>query len=245
MRASGRSTSTEWGVGHSHRRALIALAAGAIAIGILVASFAILYPYLEENYFGPAPLWHSFNGVFTSSGQLATESCSVGNLQTVLVGVGGVGKVVAESVVSCSFHGSSYLGFYGFDCNSSPSAAAPTVNGSDVAYEGCILGLAPLNYTFSGVFTLGPGKTNATTIYSSGKDIANITLTHSWSSFGCSMATNNVTKVDGPLSCLHEGVKYVGYPVTDRCGVLAPVMVGRQSIPIGSCNLERTDVGTA
>src|SRR5271157_4791721 len=136
MEVSEGSASSDWTVGHSNRRALILLIAAAITVGIVVASFAILYPYLEENYFGPAPLWHSFDGVFTSSGQLAMESCSVGDLQPVLAGVGGVGRLQPMSVVSCSYHSSSYVGFYGFDCNSNPSSQVPSVNGSEVPYEG-------------------------------------------------------------------------------------------------------------
>jgi len=237
------SSPEEWKVGKSHQKALILLAIGAIMVGILIASFAVLYPYLEENYFGPAPLWHSFDNAFTNSGQLAIESCSVGDLQPVLGGVNGVGKLVATSVVSCSFHGSSYIGLYGYDCNSNPSSVL-TVNGTDVSYEGCVLSRAPLNYTFVDIFTIG-GTHNVTAIYNSGKSVANITDTGSWKSFGCVMPSNNVTKTTGPLSCLYAGVKYVGFDVTQKCNVVAPVDVGGTPIPSGSCNLERVDVGTA
>jgi hypothetical protein len=224
---------------------MVLLVAVAAIVAIVVASFAFLYPYLETNYFGPAPLYHSFDGVFTNSGQLAIESCSLGDTQPVLQGVGGVGRPVAFSVISCAFHSASYVGFYGINCNLNPSTQAPVVNGSQVPYDGCVLGRAPLNYTFTGVFSMAGASHNATDIYNAGKSIANITLTDSWRSFGCWMPVNNVTRTDGPVSCLYEGVEYVGFSVIQRCNVVASVEAGGSSIPPGSCNLERSDDGTA
>ncbi|HZW85026.1 MAG TPA: hypothetical protein VFE91_03880, partial [Nitrososphaerales archaeon] len=86
----------------SYEKPALILVVVGVLVAVAIVSFAILYPYLEENYFGPAPVWHPFSGVFESSGQLASESCSLSDLQPVLGGVAGIGKLTPNSVVTCS-----------------------------------------------------------------------------------------------------------------------------------------------
>jgi len=217
------------------------IAVGALVVGLLVASLAFLYPYLEANYFGPAPAWHPFTSVFSVTGQVTSDSCSVGDLQPV---VGGLGvELTVRSVVTCSFHGAAYLGYFGFDCNVSPLGPPRSVNGSQIPYEGCILGQAPLNYTFVGLFSSGPRTNGSIAIYSNDKVVANITATQAWKSFSCSLRSDNATKSNGPLTCYYDGEQYLGVGVLQSCDMLNPVQVNGVPIPNDSCNLERSDLG--
>jgi hypothetical protein len=233
----------EWRVGpRSHRRALVAIAVGALIVGLLVASLAVLYPYLEANYFGAAPVWHPFNSVFSSSGQVISDSCSVKDLQPIFGGMGA--EITVWSVVSCSFHGATYLGYFGFDCNVSPSGPPRSINGSLVPYEGCVLGQAPLNYTFVGVFSLGLRANGSTPIYSNEKVVANITATQAWRSFSCSMKTDNISKSNGPMTCDYDGAQYSSTAILQSCDILNPVQVNGIPIPNDSCNLQRSDLAS-
>lgn len=233
----------EWKVGtRSHPRALIAIAVGVLVVGLLVASLLVLYPYLEENYYGPAPAWHTFNPVFSSSGQVVSEACSLNDLQPILGGVGGVGRPTQTSVVICSFHGASYSGYYGYDCNQPPSGLTLSVNGSVVPPDGCVLGQTPLNYTFVNLFTFGPKTNVSIAIFSGDKVSANLTLTQSWKSFACYIRTNNITRSNGPLSCQYLGVKYLATDVLQACDITRAVRINGNPIPQDSCNLERADL---
>jgi hypothetical protein len=79
-------------------------------------------------------------------------------------------------------------------------------------------------------------------IYSGGKSVANITLTQAWKNLGCTLESNNITKTNGPLSCRYQGVRYVSENVLGSCDIMGTVMMGKQSIPQDSCNLERPDL---
>jgi hypothetical protein len=220
---------------------LLALAAVAIILGISIASLVVVYPYLEEQYFGPAPIWHPFGPVFTSSGQLASESCSLENLQGVLQGVGGYGKLSANSVVLCSFHGATYEGLFGTDCNLTPTGPIPSINGTLIPYEGCVLSTAPLNYTFTGIYTLGAKSSESIAVYSNRTIVANMTPTETWKSFHCSLTSDNVTKSNGAITCEYLGVLYAAGSITQRCNLGTAIEVYGVPVPVAACNLDRSD----
>jgi hypothetical protein len=217
------------------------LVAVGLAVVVAVASLVVAYPFLEEEYFGPAPVWHPFSGVFDGSGQLASEGCSLKDLQPVLAGVGGIDRVTATSVVVCSFHGTSYVGYYGTDCNLNPTGPIPSINGSQIPFDGCVLSTAPLNYTFTGIFNLDAKSNNSIQIYSAQRIIANMTPAQSWKTYGCSLKTDNMTKSNEPLACRYMGVVYLASDVLQTCNLGTPIQVYGVPIPSGSCNLERSE----
>jgi len=222
------------------QRALKTIAVAVLIIGLLVTTLVVLYPSLEAAYFGPAPEWHPFTSVFNISGQVTSDSCSVGDLLPVIGGLGV--ELTVRSVVTCSFDGANYLGYFGFDCNVSPLGPPRSINGSQIPYEGCVLGQAPLNYTFVGIFSPGPKTNGSIAIYGDDKVVANITATQTWKSFLCSMMSDNVSKSNGPLTCDYDGAQYLGLDVLQSCDILNPVQVNGVPIPNNSCNLERSDL---
>jgi DnaJ domain len=221
----------------SHRT-LIAL--GLVAAVAIVVAALFASPYLVQQYYGPAPVWHSFSGVFDASGQLTKEGCSLQNVQHVINGYGSV--ITATTVVACSYHGSPYTGYYGTDCNLQASGRIPSINGTLVPYNGCVLSTAPLSSIFSTIFTLG-GKTNSSIpIYSNRVVIANMTPTDNWSAYRCSLTSDNATRTDGPLICTYLGVRYEAANILQLCNLGTPIQVNGVPVPSGSCNMQRSEV---
>ena len=210
-----------------------------ILVAVVVVSFAVLYPYLEENYFGPAPVWHPFSGVFSSSGQLASESCSLSDLQPVLGGVAGIGRVTPNSVVTCNFHGGAYLGHFGTDCNINPTGVIPSINGTEIPYDGCVLSIAPLNITINGLFAIG--SNGSMHIYVNQKIVANVTGTPVWKANRCTMTVNNLTKADGPLTCIYLGTPFLASDFIQTCNIGIPIEVYGMPVPTGGCSLVRSE----
>jgi hypothetical protein len=213
----------------------------AIAAILIVGSLVILFPSTFLGEFGPAPLWHPFGGVFSTSGDLASEDCSLGNLQPVLGGTSAE-KMTSQSTISCSFHGQDYQGVVGMDCNLTPTGPIPSINGTLVPYDGCVLSYAPLNYMFSGLFNLTARATNATlVVYSNQAVLANITTNAAWENYHCSMISANTTKTNGPLSCSYLGVPYSTTDPVMVCDFQTPIQVNGVAIPEGACMLQRSE----
>lgn len=230
----------EWSVGKpSYEKPALILVVVGVLVALAIVSFAILYPYLEENYFGAAPVWHPFSGIFDSSGQFISESCSLSGLQPILGGIAGIGRIVPTSVVACGFHGGTYLGHFGTDCNTTPTGVIPSVNGTEIPYGGCVLSLAPLNITINGLFKVQ--SNGSMPIYVNQKIVANITSTATWKSNRCTITINNQTKADGPLTCLYLGTPYTSSDFVATCNIGTPIQVDGIPIPNGGCNLVRSE----
>ena len=232
----------EWVIPHRSisRRTMIAIVA--IVVILIVGSLVVLFPsaFLEE--FGPAPVWHPFGGVFSSSGDLASEDCSLGNLQAVIGGLNG-GRLTPLSTVSCSYHGQNYQGVVGTDCNLTPTGPIPSINGTLVPYDGCVLSYAPLDNLFTGLFNLTSTATNASlVVYSDGAVLANITTTAAWASYRCSMTSDNTTKTNGPMTCYFLGIPYSVTEPVQVCKFNTPIQVNGVAIPEGACMLQRSEV---
>jgi len=212
-----------------------------IAAVLIVASLIALFPstFLEE--FGPAPVWHPFGGVFSTSDELTSEDCSLGNLVPVIGGLNG-GTMTPQSTVSCSYHGQNYQGVVGTDCNLTPTGPIPSINGTLVPYDGCVLSYAPLDYIFSGLFNMTERATNASlAVYSNQAVLANITTTVAWKNYHCSMTSDNRTKTNGPMSCHYLGIPYSTTDVVAACNFQTPIQVNGVAVPHGACMLQRSE----
>jgi len=238
---SGGESSDEWVIPHRSisRRTIIAIVV--IAVVLIVGSLVVLFPSTFLSEFGPAPVWHSFGGVFFNSGELASEDCSLGNLQPILGGTSAE-RMTPLSTVSCSYHGQNYQGVVGTDCNLTPTGPIPSINGTLVPYDGCMLSYAPLSYMFSGLFNLTTKATNTSlAVYSNHAVLANITTTAAWKNFRCSMTSDNRTKATGPMSCYYLGVSYSAPDPVTVCKFQTPIQVNGVAIPQGACMLQRSE----
>jgi hypothetical protein len=221
------------------RRTIIAII-GIVAV-LVVGGVVVLFPSTFLGQFGPAPVWHPFGGVFTSSSDLASEDCSLGNLQPILEGLNGA-KITPQSTVSCSYHGQNYQGVIGTDCNLTPTGPIPSINGTLIPYDGCVLSYAPLNYMFSGLFNLTAKATNTSlAVYSNQAVFANITTTAAWKNYRCSMSSDNMTKTNGPMSCYYLGIPYSITEPVAVCDFQTPIQVNGMAIPRGACMLQRSE----
>jgi len=239
--SQGDEDSDKWVIPHRWLSRRIVIAIIAIAALLIVVSLVVLYPSTFLGEFGPAPVWHPFGGVFSSSGALASEDCSLGNLQPVLGGLNS-GKMTSQSTVSCSYHGQNYQGVVGTDCNLTPTGPIPSVNGTLVPYEGCVLSYAPLSYMFPGLFNLTTKATNdSLVVYSNQAELANITTTAAWKNYHCSMTSDNRTKTNGPLSCYYLEIPYSTTVPAMVCKFRTPIQVNGVAIPQGACMLQRSE----
>lgn len=226
----------------SNRRAVIVAAIVVIAL-LAGATFVAMELPSIEAYFGPAPTWHSFAGVFDNQGQLATESCSLQNLGPGPLGIGTL--VTAETTVVCTYHGASYVGYYLRDCNLKANGPAYSINGEYIPFDGCILSTLPMNSIFHGLFTLSDKTTNGTIqVYSNLKVVANMTPSNNWKDLQCSLATNNITKTNGPMGCTYMGTPYVSLNILQDCNFGTPIQVNGVPVPQDSCSLQRSEVVT-
>ena len=228
---------------HRSRRWVYALAAVAIVAAVAVASVAVLLPMVEETYFSPAPVWHTFGGVFDNSGTLVLEGCSLQNTQQVLPGIG-IGRAVQSSIVICSYHGGDYTGYYGRDCDMLAAGPVVMVNGASVPLGGCELSTAPLNIVLHQLFTLGGGSNRSIVVYSSNRAVANMTPAGNWTTYDCSLKTSNLTMTNGPMGCVYMGTPYVAADVLENCNMGALITVNAVTVPLNSCYLERSEVVT-
>ena len=217
------------------------MASVVVAAVIAVASVVVLVPAIEQEYFSPAPVWRTFDGVFDSSGTLVLEGCSLQNTQQVIPGIG-IGRAVESTIVICSYHGGTYTGYYGTDCDMLAAGPVVVVNGAAVPLGGCELSLAPLNIVLHEVFTLGKGSNRTIAIYSNGQAVANMTPTGNWTAYDCSLKTSNLTRTDGPLSCTYMGTPYEASDVIQNCNMGPSVTVNAVTVPRNSCYLERSEV---
>jgi hypothetical protein len=238
---SGDKDLDNWVIPHRSvsRRMIIGIIV--IVAVLIVGGLAVRFPSTFLGQLGPAPVWHPFGGVFSSSGELASEDCSLGNLQPILGGTNAQ-KMIPQSTVSCSYHGQNYQGMVGTDCNLTPTGPIPSINGTLVPYDGCVLSYAPLNYMFSGMFNLTARATNAPlVVYSNQAVLANITTTAAWKNYHCSMTSDNVTKTNGPMTCYYLGVPYSTSDIVTVCEFLTPIQVNGVAIPQGACMLQRSE----
>jgi len=213
-----------------------------LAITVGLGAFVVITSPAFRSEFGPAPVWHSFGGIFSNSGELVSEDCKVGNTQPILGGINGVQKMTPESTISCSYKGEDYLGVIGTDCNLTPSGPIPSVNGTLIPYDGCVLSFAPLNYLFTGLFiTTTRANSGTLTVYSDNAIVANITIGTAWKNFQCSLASDNMTKSTGSLACSYLGVPYVSTNFTTACNFGNPIQVNGVAIPYGGCMLQRSE----
>jgi len=222
---------------------MLVLACVAIVAVIIVASFAVAVPMLEENYFSPAPVWRTFGGVFDNSGTLVLEGCSLQNTQQVLPGIG-IGRAVQSTIVICSYHGGTYTGYYGTDCNMLAAGPVVIVNGAPVPLGGCELSTAPLNIVLHQVFVLGKGSNRSIVVYSNRKPAANMTPAGNWTAYGCSLKTSNVTMTNGPLNCIYMTTPYTAPDVLQNCNMGTPITINAVTVPPDSCYLERSEIVT-
>jgi len=230
-----------WVIPHRSISRRIIVVIIAIAAVLIVGSLVVLFPPTFLGEFGPAPVWHPFGGVFSSSDGLASEDCSLGNLQPVLGGLN-AGKMTPQSTVSCSYHGQNYQGVVSTDCNLTPTGPIPSINGTLVPYDGCVLSYAPLNYMFSGLFNLTAKATNASlAVFSNQAVLANITTTAAWKNYHCSMTSDNKTKTNGPMSCYYLGIPYSTTDPVMVCKFRTPIQVNGVAIPQGACMLQRSE----
>lgn len=225
-----------WDVLPTHRKRKILLIS--FLIGILVVA-SIVVVLVEVSQQSPVTAWHAFNGVFDNNAVLVTEDCNVQGLNTPLGGVG-VGKVYSGTVVTCSYRGTSYTGYFGNDCNMQKNGPIPSVESILVPYEGCVLGQAPLTYDFEGIFTLGAKSNTTIQVYSQQKVIANMTPSSAWKSFQCSLASDNLTRSNGPMSCKYLAVPYQAN-VIGACNLGSPIAVEGTPVPADSCVLARAE----
>jgi hypothetical protein len=231
----------EWVIPHRSisRRTIVAIIA--IAAVLIVGSVVVLFPSTFLGQLRPAPVWHPFGGVFSSSGELASEDCSLGNLKPILGGTNAQ-KITPQSTVSCSYDGQNYQGVIGMDCNLTPTGPIPSINGTLVSYDGCVLSYAPLNYIFSGLFNLTTRATSASlAVYSNQVVLANITTTAAWKNYHCSMTSDNRTKTNGPMSCSYLGIPYSTMDSVMVCKFQTPIQVNGVAIPQGACMLQRSE----
>ena len=230
-----------WVIPHRSISRRIIVVIIAIAAVLIVGSLVVLFPPTFLGEFGPAPVWHPFGGVFSSSDGLASEDCSLGNLQPVLGGLN-AGKMTPQSTVSCSYHGQNYQGVVSTDCNLTPTGPIPSINGTLVPYDGCVLSYAPLNYMFSGLFNLTAKATNASlAVFSNQAVLANITTTAAWKNYHCSMTSDNKTKTNGPMSCYYLGIPYSTTDPVMVCKFRTPIQVNGVAIPQRACMLQRSE----
>jgi len=240
--SSGDQDLDDWVIPHrSISRRTIAAIIGIVAV-LIIGSLVVLFPSTFLPGSGPAPVWHPFGGVFSSSGELASEDCSLGNLQPILGGTNAQ-KLTPQSTVSCSYVGQNYQGVIGTDCNLTPTGPIPSINGTQIPYDGCVLSYAPLNYIFSGLFNLTAKATSASlTVYSNQAVLANITTTAAWKNYHCSMTSDNRTRTNGPMSCYYLGVPYsAAAGVVTVCEFRTPIQVNGVAIPQGACMLQRSE----
>jgi len=244
LRASspGDKDLDNWVIPHRSIGRRIIIAIIAVAAVLVIGSLVVLFPSTFLSEFGPAPVWHPFGGVFSSSGELASEDCSLGNLQPILGGTSAE-KMTPQSTVSCSYHGQNYQGVIGTDCNLTPTGPIPSINGTLVPYDGCVLSYAPLNYMFSGLFNLTAKATSVSlVVYSNQAVLANITTTAAWKNYHCSMTSDNRTKTNGPMSCYYLGVPYsAAAGVVTVCYLRTAIQVNGVAIPQGACMLQRSE----
>jgi len=226
-----------------HRSVSRRMIVGVIVVAaiLIVGSLIIFFPSIFLSEFGPAPVWHPFGGVFTSSGELAAEDCSLGNLQPILGGTSAE-RMTSQSTVSCPYHGQNYQGVIGMDCNLTPTGPIPSINGTLIPYDGCVLSYAPLNYMFSELFNLTTRATSSSlAVYSNQAVLANITTTAAWKNYHCSMNSDNKTRTNGPLSCSYLGIPYTTTDPATVCEFGTPVQVNGVAIPQGACMLQRSE----
>jgi len=231
----------DWVIPHRSvsRRTIIAIIG--IAAVLIVGGLVALFPSTLFGQFGAAPVWHPFGGVFSSSGELASEDCSLGNLQPILGGTSAE-KMTPQSTVACSYHGQDYQGVVGTDCNLTPTGPIPAINGTLVPYDGCVLSYAPLDYMFSGLFNLTARATSASlVVYSNQAVLANITTTAAWKDYHCSISSDNKTKTSGPMSCYYLGIPYSTTDPLTVCEFRTPIQVNGVAISQGACMLQRSE----
>ena len=222
-------------------RRTVAIAVGLILV-LAVGTFVVLFPSVLLNRFGQAPVWHAFGGVFSSSGQLASEDCSVQNTQPILGGINGGQQLTPESLVVCSFRGQTYQGVIQTDCNLVPTGPIPSINATLIPYDGCVLSYAPLNFLFQGLFNV-TRKANGTSVavYSDQVILANITTRSGWKDSRCSMVSDNITKTNGPLVCYYLGIPFSGSNLPMACNFGIPIQVNGVPVSQGSCMLQRSE----
>ena len=229
----------QWQVGADSRfkgRVVIILAVAAL---VVVSSVVIGIFYLGE-YAGPSPVWNTFNGVFDSGGAAAREDCPVTNLLPNIVGSRTI--IWSGSVVTCTYHGFPYIGYVGTDCFTRGSSSDPYINGTSVPNQGCVLSRAPLNNTFTDIFTFsGSTSSKSVQVYASNKVVANITGTSNWVANHCSFSSNNSTKTNGEMKCVLLGVTYGTSDILRFCNVSGGLQVNGVPVPQGSCILPRVD----
>jgi hypothetical protein len=172
------------------------------------------------------PDWQTFSNIFPSS-------CNPGNCYSNYYSTSS-NCTYDGSVLTCSYQGTAYYGFL-YDCNLHPNGAIPQVNGESVPYLGCILGKAPINWTFSNIYTLS-GQGQSYTVWAplnSQGYIQQATMypTSSFQTYSCSVNPNTIT-------CSYLGASYSGTPAGD-CNLGTPVQINGQPIPSGSCILQR------
>jgi hypothetical protein len=234
----------DWVIPHRQVSKRIIIVVLVIAAVLIIGSLVVLFPSTFLSEFGPAPVWHPFGGVFSSSGELASEDCSLGNLQPILGGTSAE-RMTPQSTVSCSYHGQNYQGVVGTDCNLTPTGPIPLVNGTLVPYDGCVLSYAPLYYMFSGLFNLTARATNnSLAVYSNQAVLSNITMAAAWKNYHCSMTTDNKTKTNGPMTCYYLGVRYSATDVVTVCEFRNPIQVNGMVVPQGACMLQRSETST-
>ena len=213
-----------------------------LAVVLAMGSVVVLFPSVILDRLGPAPVWHAFDGVFSGPSQLASEDCSLQNTQPILGGISGLQKLTPQSVVVCSFSGQTYQGVVGTDCNLVGTAPIPSVNGTYIPYEGCILSYAPLDFLFQGLFNVTSSSTRVSIpVYSSGTILANITTGTAWKEYKCSMSSDNQTKTNGPLACFYLGIPYSSTDLTTLCNFGTPIQVNGVPVPQGACMLPRSE----
>ncbi|HZW84721.1 MAG TPA: hypothetical protein VFE91_02310, partial [Nitrososphaerales archaeon] len=112
--------------------------------------------------------------------------------------------------------------------------------GTEIPYDGCVLSIAPLNITISGLFTV---RSNGSIhIYANQKIVANVTETATWKANRCSMTVNNQTKSDGSLTCIYLGTPFMVSDFVQACNLGTPIEVYGMPVPTGGCNLVRSEI---
>jgi len=222
----------------------------ALALVLIVASVTVIIPHLRSSQSGPPQLWHSFAGVFINyqplstnpNSLLASTDCNLTSAQIITEGLLSHAAIDPNVPIVCSFQSQTYQGIIGTDCNLSPTGVIPSINGSQIPYNGCVLSYAPLSYIFSGLFNAKSTATNTSiAVFSNHVIIANITTTSTWRNYGCSMVSDDQNKTNGPISCFYLGIPYSAINLATSCSFKAPVLANGVEIPQGGCVLQRSE----
>jgi hypothetical protein len=235
----------DWEIPGPHRKRKVALVA--VACVILVLGLYYSVPALEKlTSTGPAPVWHTFQGVFESgsSGPMMVlgGACSLqGTLSVLGIPTSNIGP---STTVNCSFRGATYVGYVNTDCNLQATGTILSINDTLVPYLGCRVSYAPLQMAFPGLYTLTGKAKGSVPVYQGSNIIANLSLASNLKTESCSYYPATASQTNGFFACDYLGITYAASNMIQDCYVGTPIEVNGIPAPLGGCIADRDETFT-